>query len=102
MSSHHINPHSRLAPAARLLIERIQRAGRPPMEALTPAQAREFYNIGGPILDLQPVPKVDRVQDIDIPVRDGHRCAARLYAPTATAPCRCCCTCMAAVSRWAA
>ena len=81
MSSHHTNPHSRLAPAARLLIERIHRAGRPPMQAMTATQAREFYNIGGPILDLQPPPKVDRVQDIAVPVRDGHCCAARLYAP---------------------
>ena len=86
MSSHHINPHSRLAPAARLLIERIHRAGRPPMEAMSPQQAREFYNIGGPILDLQPPPQVDRVQELQIPVRDGHACQARLYAPHSQAP----------------
>ena len=86
MSSHHTNPHSRLAPAARLLIERIHRAGRPPMQALTPAQAREFYNIGGPLLDLQPAPKVDRVEEIQVPVRDGHRCAARLYAAHSDTP----------------
>ena len=86
MSSHHTNPHSRLAPAARLLIERIHRAGRPPMEAMTPAQAREFYNIGGPILDLQPPPKVDGVQDLQLPMRDGHACAARLYAPRSNSP----------------
>lgn len=86
MSSHHTNPHSRLSPAARLLIERIHRAGRPPMEALTPAQAREFYNIGGPILDLQPPPKVDRVEPLQVPVRDGHACPARLYAPQSDAP----------------
>ncbi len=81
MSSHHSNPHSRLASAARQLIERIERAGRPPMEAMSPAQAREFYNLGGPILDLQPPPKVERVQDLTVPMRDGHACAARLYAP---------------------
>ncbi len=86
MSSHHTNPHAKLAPAARLLIERIHRAGRPPMEAMTPEQAREFYNIGGPILDLQPPPRVDRVEAIEVPVRDGHRCAARLYAPQSNAP----------------
>ena len=86
MSSHHLNPQARLAPAARLLIERIHRAGRPPLEALTPSQAREFYNIGGPILDLQPPPSVDRVEDLQLPVRDGHRCAARLYAPRSEAP----------------
>ena len=86
MSSHHHNPHSRLAPAARLLIERIHRAGRPPMEAMTPAQAREFYNIGGPLLDLQPPPHVDGVQDLQVPMRDGQPAAARLYAPRSNAP----------------
>ncbi len=56
------------------------------MEAMTPAQARDFYNIGGPILDLQPPPRVDRVEDIAVPVRDGHRCPARLYAPQSQLP----------------
>lgn len=56
------------------------------MEALSPQQAREFYNIGGPILDLQPPPKVDRVQEITVPMRDGHVCNARLYAPHSDAP----------------
>lgn len=86
MSSHHTNPHSRLAPSARLLIERIERAGRPPMEAMTPAQARAFYNLGGPMLDLQPPPQVDRVQDLQLPMRDGQACAARLYAPHSAQP----------------
>ena len=50
------------------------------MAAMTPAQAREFYDIGGPMLDLQPVPQVDRVEDISLPARDGHALPARLYA----------------------
>ena len=86
MSSHPIHPQSRLAPAARQLIERIQRAGRPPMEAMTPAQARAFYDIGGPILDLQPPPRGHRGQDIEIPGRDGHRCPAPRDAPQSAAP----------------
>jgi len=81
MSSHHTNPRSLLNAATRTLIDRVQRAGRPPMHALTAAQARAFYDIGGPILDLQPAPHVDRVQDIAIPARDGHAMPARLYAP---------------------
>lgn len=55
------------------------------MEALSPQQAREFYNIGGPILDLQPPPKVDRLQDITVLMRDGHACNTRLYAPNSDA-----------------
>lgn len=86
MSSHHINPHALLAPSARLLIERIARAGRLPMEALTPQQAREFYNIGGPMLDLTPAPKVDRVEELTVPVSGAHACPARLYAPHSEKP----------------
>lgn len=86
MSSHHTHPQSRLAPAAQLLIERIDRAGRPPMQAMTPAQARAFFDLGGPILDLQPPPTVDRVLDIRVPVRQGHCCPARLYAPHSDTP----------------
>jgi len=82
MSSHHLNPRALLNEASRSLIERVQRAGRPPMAAMTPAQARAFYDIGGPMLDLQPAPQVHRVQDITLPARDGHAMPARLYAPS--------------------
>ena len=81
MSSHHTNPRSLLNPATRTLIDRVERAGRAPMHAMTAVQARAFYDIGGPILDLQPAPHVDRVLDINIPARDGHDMPARLYAP---------------------
>ena len=85
MSSHHTNPSALLNSAARSLIDRVNRAGRPPMAAMTPAQAREFYDIGGPMLDLQPAPQVFRVEDILIPARDGHALPARLYAPRSDA-----------------
>ena len=81
MSSHHRNPQSLLNSSSRTLIDRVNRAGRAPMHALSPAQARAFYDIGGPILDLQPPPTVDRVQAFFIPARDGHAMPARLYAP---------------------
>ena len=81
MSSHHTNPRALLNAATRSLIERVHRAGRPPMAAMTPAQARAFYDIGGPMLDLQPAPHVDRVEDIALLARDGHAMPARLYAP---------------------
>jgi acetyl esterase len=81
MSSHHTNPRALLNDATRSLIERVHRAGRPPMAVMTPAQARAFYDIGGPMLDLQPAPHLDRVEDIAIPARDGHAMPARLYGP---------------------
>jgi acetyl esterase len=81
VSSHHPNPQSLLNPVSLALIDRVHRAGRPPMHALSAAQARAFYDMGGPILDLQPAPHLDRVQDMAIPARDGHAMSARLYAP---------------------
>jgi acetyl esterase len=86
MSSHHTNPRSLLNEATRSLIERVERAGRPPMAAMTATQARAFYDIGGPMLDLQPAPHVDRVHNFTIPARDGHAMPARLYAPQSDKP----------------
>lgn len=68
-----------LLPEVQRLVENMHRAGRPPMHALGVAQARAFYDAGAPILDLA-APPVERVQDLVIPARDGHRMAARLYA----------------------
>lgn len=86
MSSHHRNPQSLLNSFSRTLIDRVQRAARAPMHALSAAQARAFYDIGGPILDLQPPPAVDRVQALSIPARDGYAMPARLYAPLHAKP----------------
>jgi acetyl esterase len=86
MSSHHSNPQSLLNSFSRTLIDRVQRAGRAPMHAMTAAQARAFYDIGGPILDLQPPPAVDRVEALFIPASDGHVMSARLYAPNHATP----------------
>ena len=80
MSSHPTHPHALLNAATRNLIARIERAGRAPLHAMTPEQARAFYDIGGPMLDLPP-PDLDRVEDLHIPARDGYRMPARLYAP---------------------
>jgi len=86
MSSHHISPKSLLNEATRLLLERVQRAGRPPVHALTVAMARAFVDIGNPLLDLNPPPQVDRVVNLHIPARDGHAMPARLYAPKSDEP----------------
>jgi len=56
------------------------------MQALSAAQARAFYDMGGPLLDLQAAPHVDRVQDMAIPARDGYAMPARLYAPQHATP----------------
>ncbi len=38
--SHHRNPRALLTPAMRQVLERMARAGRPPLHALTPDHAR--------------------------------------------------------------
>lgn len=78
--SSHPNPHSRLTDAMRLVLRNIERAGRPPMYLLTAQQARLFYEMSASILDL-PEPQMARVEDLQIPMRDGQLVKARLFAP---------------------
>lgn len=82
--SHHSNPRARLTPLMRGVIDRMTRAGRPPMHTLTPQQARDFYEQGSGVLDLQPH-KMARVEDLALPTRDGHTLHARLWVPHSAA-----------------
>ena len=77
--SHH-NPRILLTPAMRSVLDRIARANRVPMHMLTAAQARAFYEAGAGILDLAPH-KLERVEDLQVKVRDGSAISARLYSP---------------------
>jgi acetyl esterase len=79
--SQHANPQSRLTEAMRLVLRNVARAGRPPMHLLTAQQARLFYEMSAGILDLPEAPMA-RVEDLKIPVRDGHSIKARLFAPS--------------------
>lgn len=81
--SHHLNPRARLTPLMRGVIDRMARLGRPPLHTLSPQQARDFYEQGAGVLDLQPH-KMARVEDLALPTRDGHRLHARLWVPHAT------------------
>jgi acetyl esterase len=69
-----------LTPAMAGVLDRIQRAGRPPFHTLTPAQARAAYLAGAEMLDLPRAP-LARVEDITLPGGDGQPRPARLYAP---------------------
>ncbi len=75
------NPRALLTPAMRSVLERMARAGRAPLHALTPEQARMAYEVGADVLELAAHP-LARVQDLSLPARDGAPLAARLYAPT--------------------
>lgn len=85
MSHHHPNPRSLLTPAMRGLIDRIARAGHPPLHALSPDQAKAAYAAGAGVVDIPPH-KLARVEDLVIPARDDFELPARLYAPASEQP----------------
>jgi len=72
---------SGLTPKMANVIERMARAGRPPLYALTPAEARAAYEKGASVLEV-PKPQLARVEDFTLPARDGHALPARIYAPS--------------------
>lgn len=75
------NPQTLLTPAMRDVLSRIARADRPPFHTLTPDQARAAYEAGAGVLEI-PKPALARVEDLQIPARDGELLGARLYAPS--------------------
>ena len=77
----HTLPHS-LTPQMRYVLERMAKAGRPPFQTLTPAEAREAYEAGAEVLE-ETKAVLARVEDFHIPARDGFALPARLYAPSA-------------------
>ncbi|HEX4510242.1 MAG TPA: alpha/beta hydrolase [Burkholderiaceae bacterium] len=62
-----------------LILDRMQRARRTPLQALKPAQARAAYAYGAEMLDAPRAP-LARVDDIVIDADDGTPLRARLYA----------------------
>jgi acetyl esterase len=64
------------------LLDRIGRAQRTPFHAMTPAQARAVYDKAAEVLEPPRAP-LPRVQDLQLPARDGTPLRARLYAPSA-------------------
>ncbi len=79
---HRRNPRTLLTAAMRGVLDRMARAARSPLQVLTPAQARAFYEAGAGMLE-PPAHKLARVQDLFITARDGAALPARLYAPSA-------------------
>jgi acetyl esterase len=64
----------------RSVLERMARAGYPPMYTLPAAQAKAAYEAGSGVLEVPKAP-LARVEDFTIPARDGTPLPARLYAP---------------------
>ena len=85
MTLAHPNIHaSRLTPQMRGVLERMERAARPPLHTLSPQQARAAYEIGADILEV-PRAAMERVETLIIPTSDGAQLAARLVAPSRAA-----------------
>ena len=63
------------------LVERMARAGRPPLYTLSPAEAKRAYEKGAGVLEV-PKPALERIEDFHIAARDGFALPARLYAPS--------------------
>jgi acetyl esterase len=80
--SHLRNPRALLTPTMRHVLDRMARAGRLPLHAMPPAQARQAYEVGASVLDLPPR-RLLRVEDLVVPARDGADLPLRLYAPVA-------------------
>ena len=66
------------------VLDRMARAGHPPLHTRTPQDARTAYAAGADVLEV-PKAALARVQDLRIPARDGHALPARLYAPSTDA-----------------
>lgn len=78
-------PLTLLTPAMQDVLSRMARAGRPSLETLAPEQARAAYEAGAGVLEI-PKPVLPRVEDFQIPARDGHLLDARLYVPDVISP----------------
>ena len=78
--SHHPNPRALLNPNMRHVLDRMARAARTPMHALTAQQARAFYEDGSGVLDI-PAHKMAHTQALALPTRDGAPLNARLWVP---------------------
>ena len=76
--------YPQLTPAMRSVLERMARAGHPPLYTLPPQQAKAGYELGAGVLEV-PKAALARVQELSIPVRDGASIPARLYAASGAA-----------------
>ena len=71
--------HTRLTPQMRSVLQRMARAGHPPLHTRSPQDARAAYQAGADVLEV-PKAALARVEDLHLPARDGHALPARLYA----------------------
>ncbi len=68
-----------LTTAMRSVLDRMARAGHPPLHTLSALAARTAYAKGCDVLEV-PKAQLARVQELQVPARDGALLPARLYA----------------------
>ena len=73
---------TRLTQKMASVVERMARAGHPPLDRQTPDEAKASYEKGAGVLEV-PKPELARIEDFTIAARDGHALPARLYATSA-------------------
>ncbi len=81
MPHQHRNPLALLTPTMHKVLERMHRAQKIPMHAMTPQQARSAYAGAADVLDIAPQ-ATERVESFSVAARDGFDIPVRLYAPT--------------------
>ncbi|SEK39183.1 acetyl esterase [Variovorax sp. YR750] len=72
---------TRLTPKMASVVERMARAGHPPLDRQTPDEAKASYEKGAGVLEV-PKPELARIEDLTIAARDGYAIPVRLYAPS--------------------
>jgi len=77
----HRNPLALLTPTMHKVLERMHRAQKIPMHAMTAQQARTAYAGAADVLDIPPQ-AMARVESFSVKARDGFDIPVRLYAPT--------------------
>jgi acetyl esterase len=84
MNHHHRNPLALLTPTMHKVLERMHRAQKIPMHAMTAQQARAAYAAAADVLDIPPQ-ATERVESFSVKARDGFDIPVRLYAPSGPA-----------------
>ena len=69
----------------RSVLERMARVSLPPLHTLSVDKARAHYEAGAGVLEVPRAP-LARVEDFELPARDGHLLRARLYSDRPAPP----------------
>lgn len=78
MTTSFLPEYPELTPKMRSVLERMARVRREPLHLQAPQQARAAYEASADVLEVPRRP-LGRIEDIELPARDGARLPARVY-----------------------